>query len=55
MARIDYRRKRGLVEEINRAVQDVEEEAAARAAIHAPPGITPGLVGPKAGNGGTAP
>ena len=31
--RIDYRRKRGLVEEINRAVQDVEADAAARAAL----------------------
>ncbi|HTL38027.1 MAG TPA: type II secretion system secretin GspD [Kofleriaceae bacterium] len=56
MPRMDYRRKRGLVEEINRAVQDVEEEAAARAALKKPAEITPGLIGPKApGNGGTAP
>ncbi|HUS28650.1 MAG TPA: type II secretion system secretin GspD [Kofleriaceae bacterium] len=48
MPRIDYRRKRGLVEEINRAVQDVEEEAAARAAIRKPAQIAPGLVEPKA-------
>jgi general secretion pathway protein D len=48
MPRIDYGRKRGLVEEINRAVLDVEEEAAARAAIRKPPQITPGLVEPKA-------
>lgn len=45
--RIDYRRKRGLVEEINRAVQDVESETAARAALagkHIE--VTPGLVQP---------
>src|SRR5690606_4065377 len=31
--RIDYGRKRGLVEEINRSVQGIEEDAAARAAL----------------------
>jgi general secretion pathway protein D len=56
MPRIDYKRKRGLIEEINRTVQDVEEEAAARAALKKPTEITPGLIEPKApGNGGTAP
>jgi general secretion pathway protein D len=49
--RIDYRRKRGLVEEINRAVQDVESETAARAALggkHIE--VTPGLVQPEESN-----
>jgi hypothetical protein len=32
--RIDYGKKRGLVEEINRAIQDVEQDQAARAALH---------------------
>ena len=43
-AAIDYRKKRGLVEEINRAVQSVEEDAAARAAIGKPHGVQPGLI-----------
>jgi len=42
--RIDYRRKRGLIEEINRSVIDVEEDAAARAKLHDPVRVTPGLV-----------
>ena len=42
--RTDYSRKRGVVEEINRAVTDVELETAARNALHAPPSVTPGLV-----------
>jgi general secretion pathway protein D len=34
---VDYAKKRGVVEEINRSVQDVEEDAAARAQlVHAP-------------------
>lgn len=45
--RIDYRRKRGLVEEINRAVQEVETETAARAALSGKRvEVTPGLVQP---------
>lgn len=46
--RIDYRRKRGLVEEINRVVQDVESETAARAALNGKRSeVTPGLVQPQ--------
>ena len=46
--RIDYRRKRGLVEEINRSVGDVESEAAARAALAGKRiEVTPGLVQPE--------
>jgi len=42
---IDYRKKRGLVEEINRTVQDVERDAAARAALDARPrGVEDGRV-----------
>ena len=48
MPRIDYRRKRGLVEEINRAVQDVELDVAARAALSGKRiEVTPGLVQPE--------
>jgi general secretion pathway protein D len=44
---VDYRRKRGLVEEINRAVLDAEHDAAVRAALDAhPPGVTAGSVEP---------
>jgi general secretion pathway protein D len=42
--RMDYRRKRGVVEEINRAVQLVEEDTAARAAIQKPAHVEPGVV-----------
>lgn len=42
--RIDYRRKRGLVEEINRAVQTVEEETAAREHIPQPVHVEAGPV-----------
>jgi general secretion pathway protein D len=42
--RIDYRRKRGVVEEINRAVQLVEEDAAARASVQKPAHVEPGVV-----------
>jgi general secretion pathway protein D len=44
--RIDYRRKRGLIEDINRSIGDVEQEIAARAAIIAPSGVEPGRVDP---------
>jgi general secretion pathway protein D len=37
---VDYHRKRGLIEEINRAVIDAEADAAARAAV-APPADLP--------------
>ena len=42
---VDYRKKRGVVEEINRAVQDVEQDAAAHAAVAAGPhGVEAGAV-----------
>jgi general secretion pathway protein D len=41
---IDYRRKRGLVEEINRAVESVEDETAARASIPQSAHVKPGEV-----------
>ncbi|HEX8109836.1 MAG TPA: type II secretion system secretin GspD, partial [Kofleriaceae bacterium] len=44
---VDYRKKRGLIEEINRAVLDAEHDAAARAAVDAHPrGVTAGSVEP---------
>jgi general secretion pathway protein D len=42
--RIDYLRKRGLLEEINRAVQGVEADVAARAAVTAPSGVREGTI-----------
>jgi general secretion pathway protein D len=46
--RIDYRRKRGLIEEINRAVQDVEADVAARASMSGKRvEVAPGLVQPE--------
>jgi general secretion pathway protein D len=42
--RIDYRRKRGLLEDINRTVQDVETEVAARASLRQPPSVLPGVL-----------
>jgi general secretion pathway protein D len=42
--RLDYARKRGLVEEINRTVADIEADAAARASLHQPPAVRPGIV-----------
>ena len=45
---VDYRRKRGLVEEINRSIEDVEEETEARAQLATPTGVIPGPVAPKA-------
>ena len=41
---IDYRRKRGLLEDINRTVQDVEAEVAARASLRQPPSVLPGVL-----------
>jgi len=41
---IDYRKKRGLVEEINRSVQQVEEEITARASLASPSAVTPGVL-----------
>jgi general secretion pathway protein D len=48
LPRIDYGRKRGLIEEINRTIQDIEAEAAARASLHGHIEVTPGLVEPHA-------
>jgi general secretion pathway protein D len=48
MPRIDYTRKRGVVEEINRTILDIEAETAARAALHRPVSVQPGLVEPSA-------
>lgn len=42
--KVDYTRKRGLVEEINRSVLDVEADTAARKALREPAAVTPGLV-----------
>ncbi len=42
--RVDYRRKRGLLEDINRTVQDVEAEVAARASLRQPPSVLPGVL-----------
>jgi general secretion pathway protein D len=42
--KIDYRRKRGLVEEINRALQSVEDDAAALGAAGRRQHVTPGPV-----------
>lgn len=41
---IDYTRKRGLIEEINRSLQSVDDDLAARAALRAPTGVKPGPV-----------
>jgi general secretion pathway protein D len=41
---IDYHRKRGLIEEINRAVIDAEADAAARAAVAPPAGLPAGPI-----------
>ncbi|MBV8756454.1 MAG: type II secretion system secretin GspD [Deltaproteobacteria bacterium] len=42
--KVDYRKKRGLVEEINRSVQSVEEESEARMQIHEAARVQPGPV-----------
>lgn len=41
---IDYTRKRGLIEEINRSVQSFDEEIAARAQLRQPVGVKPGPI-----------
>jgi general secretion pathway protein D len=43
--RLDYTRKRGLVEEINRSVEAIEADIAARAAVPPAVHVKPGLVG----------
>ncbi|HET7505537.1 MAG TPA: type II secretion system secretin GspD [Kofleriaceae bacterium] len=45
--RLDYTRKRGLLEEIHRSLVEVDQEVAAREAIVAPRGIEPGRVEPR--------
>lgn len=42
--KVDYAKKRGLVEEINRSIQSVEEEQEARAQIHETARVVPGPV-----------
>ncbi|HSK00268.1 MAG TPA: type II secretion system secretin GspD [Kofleriaceae bacterium] len=42
--RMDYARKRGVVEEINRTVGDIEAEALARASLRQAPSVLPGIV-----------
>jgi hypothetical protein len=44
LRRVDYRRKRGLVEAINRSLLDVEADLAARASLREPPQVAPGAV-----------
>jgi hypothetical protein len=41
---IDYGRKRGLLEEINHTVQDIEADALARASLHQAPSVLPGVL-----------
>jgi general secretion pathway protein D len=48
LPRLDYTRKRGVIEEINRTVQDVELDIAARNALPKPVFVKPGLVEPSA-------
>jgi general secretion pathway protein D len=43
---VDYSRKRGVIEEINRAVQSVEDDAAQRAVVVHPPQVPTGPVTP---------
>jgi general secretion pathway protein D len=42
--KIDYTRKRGLVEEINRTLASIEEDVAARAALRRPASVKPGPI-----------
>jgi general secretion pathway protein D len=42
--RMDYGRKRGLLEEINRTVADIEAETAARTSLRQAPSVLPGVV-----------
>lgn len=51
---IDYRRKRGVVEEINRAVLGVEEDLAARAALRQAPQVPSGPLEPSSGEPATS-
>jgi general secretion pathway protein D len=46
--RVDYRKKRGLIEEINRAILDTEHDAAARATLVTPERVKAGSVDPSA-------
>jgi general secretion pathway protein D len=48
LPRVDYTRKRGVVEEINRTLQDIEDDIAARRALRKPVYVKPGLVEPSA-------
>jgi len=41
---VDYGRKRGLIEEINCAIRDIEAEGDSRQAAPPPAGVTPGLI-----------
>ncbi|MBA3539642.1 MAG: type II secretion system secretin GspD, partial [Deltaproteobacteria bacterium] len=45
VASIDYRRKRGVVEEINASLKGVEEDIASRRSNGRPEGVKPGVVG----------
>jgi general secretion pathway protein D len=42
--RMDYGRKRGLLEEINRTVADIEAETAARTSLRQAPSVLPGVI-----------
>ena len=46
LPQVDYQRKRGLVEEINRAVLDAETDAATRAVVSPPTGVPAGPIEP---------
>ncbi len=48
LPRIDYTRKRGVVEEINRIIVDIEADLRARSALPKPVYVKPGLVEPSA-------
>jgi hypothetical protein len=50
---MDYRRKRGLVEEINRVVLDIEADTVERASLRKPVHVEAGLV--EVGRGQIAP
>jgi len=44
VAKVDYGRKRGFIEEINRTVISVEEDVAARGSFHKPPKVQQGAI-----------
>jgi general secretion pathway protein D len=48
LPKLDYRRKRGVVEEINRTVEEIEADIAARSSLPKPVYVKPGLVEPSA-------